>query len=219
MSGFFSNGVDLDNLFSPYRSGTKAGNTGFRRSDGYDLAQLYQPRGSTTKRANVGFRLSDGRDLSELFEAKGAALVALAFNGNSYTAAGRPRNNNTVAEAELQLIFKADGNWEIVRYVSQTTGAQSLANGSWRNAGGSSGEYKVQFIVSTGGEFPGSLGLNNQASSAQPLGSQRMCAVSIGGGDRVPRSAWADVTARLTGPQGQTVDSKLRFTVSAVAEL
>lgn len=70
---FAANGVDFDDLFDPYVTGTVPADTGYKMPGGADLAGRYAPLSFGTKRADVGYSV-DGEDVTNLWAAKGTAL-------------------------------------------------------------------------------------------------------------------------------------------------
>lgn len=71
-TGYKSGGVDFDNLFDPYVTGTPPAATGYLVA-GVDLAGRYAPLVYGTQRANVGYRILGGADVATLWAAKGTA--------------------------------------------------------------------------------------------------------------------------------------------------
>lgn len=71
-SGYKSGGVDFDDLFDPYVTGTPPAATGYRVA-GVDLAGRYAPLVYGTQRADVGYRIAGGADVATLWAAKGTA--------------------------------------------------------------------------------------------------------------------------------------------------
>lgn len=72
-SGFRSGGVDFDDLFDPYVTGTPPAATGYRIAGVGDLAGRYAPLIYGTQRADVGYRIAGGDDVATLWAAKGTA--------------------------------------------------------------------------------------------------------------------------------------------------
>lgn len=71
-TGYKSGGIDFDDLFDPYVTGTPPAATGYRVA-GVDLAGRYAPLVYGTQRADVGYRIAGGADVATLWAAKGTA--------------------------------------------------------------------------------------------------------------------------------------------------
>ena len=76
------NGVDLDQIFDPYVSGTKPAPTKYT-VNGVDLKDIFAPRHLGTS-APVTKYTVNGVDLNQIFAAKGSVNYALPINGGSY---------------------------------------------------------------------------------------------------------------------------------------
>ena len=78
------NGVDLDNWFDPYISGTQPAATGYQVA-GVDLNQRYAPLYLGVQAALTGYAVN-GADLNTLFAKIGTAQYLLPINGVKYSA-------------------------------------------------------------------------------------------------------------------------------------
>lgn len=83
-SGRSVNGVDLDNWFDPYISGTQPAATGYQVA-GVDLNQRYAPLYLGVQAALTGYAVN-GADLNTLFAKIGTAQYLLPINGVKYSA-------------------------------------------------------------------------------------------------------------------------------------
>jgi hypothetical protein len=110
-----SKGVDLDNIFDPYVTGTSPGLTG-EQSAGTDIHTRYAPLVYGTAAAATGISCKVGGagsfvDLNTLFAAKGTANYALPINGQTYTS-----NVSIVsgtASATINFAITSGSNWAI----------------------------------------------------------------------------------------------------------
>jgi hypothetical protein len=79
-TGYKSGGIDFDDLFDPYVTGTPPAATGYRVA-GVDLAGRYAPLVFGTQRADIGYRIAGGADVATLWAAKGTARYVSANCG------------------------------------------------------------------------------------------------------------------------------------------
>lgn len=84
-SGIASKGVDLDDVFDPWQTGTsKARTTGISVA-GSDINNRFAPLVYGTSAPATGIQ-SQGADLNTLFAAKGTAKYSIPIDGQRYTA-------------------------------------------------------------------------------------------------------------------------------------
>lgn len=177
VTGFHSANIDFDDLFEPYVSGNRSPLSGYRIGN-VDLNQRFQALGGASKRADVGYS-AGGVDLANFWLPKGSSGGALGFNGKAYAATAQsPTGASAAPNSRLSLNINADGSWQIVRTVSNSTGGNgttTVESGTWLPAGQSSGEWVVQFSVnsSTGGGV-----VTNGAPTPQPCNVSRSIALS-----------------------------------------
>lgn len=148
-----SSAVDLDSLFMPYQSGTKAGTTGFRRSDGVDLCDIYQPYTLGAQQAACGFRNSGGTDMSSLFQHIGVPLFTVSVLDYS-------RSWSRSSPVTIGVYLNNDGS------VSITATGTSTNTSSWGTpTGGTPGTGYWAYIDawSDAGDFGQALGGNLNA--------------------------------------------------------
>lgn len=80
-SGYRVAGVDLDDLFDPYVTGTSPAPTGYRVA-GVDIATRYAPLTyGTIRPTDTGYRIAGGADIRTLFAAAGTAAYVSATAG------------------------------------------------------------------------------------------------------------------------------------------
>lgn len=147
-SGFTTGGVDLDDVFDPYLSGTKPAVTGYTVG-GQDLADRYQPIGAATPAADTGYTTA-GVDLSQLFAPLGAGGGVDAtpdWDGVTRTNFSYGLSENS---ARLRLNFAPNGSVGI--FASDFTGGtwsmeSSGFDGSWflPEQAGAGDDYEIRF--------------------------------------------------------------------------
>lgn len=176
MSGYFWNNINFDELFDPYVQGGQARTSGYAvNGNGPDLSTRYAPLAVGQKRADVGY-LSGGVDVSNLWAAKGTATYSLGFNGGYYARSALALTNQQgTVSASVGLIINSDGTW-LITSSSTRDGTRTEASGTWLPAGGSVGDYEVQFGVATSQGGGGSV--SNSAPSYQNLGASRSVGIS-----------------------------------------
>ena len=150
-SGYRSGGIDFDDLFDPYVSGTKSIVTG-RRVNGVDLRERYAPLSVGSKRADVGYRVN-GVDVSNLWAAKGTASYWISgLGGKALRAVDTAVTNQEWLYASVSVSLQPNGTWT----VSGGTYAGAVAqpnptSGTWLTFGGSAADYDVRITVSATG--------------------------------------------------------------------
>lgn len=176
MSGYFSGNSNFDDLFDFYVQGGQAPACGFSTADGRDLSARYAPLAVGQKRADVGFSGLQGYDVSNLWAAKGTATYSLGFNGGNYARSALALTNQQgTVSANVGLSINSDGTW-VITSSSTREGGRTEASGTWLPAGGSVGDYEVQFGVATSQGGGGSV--SNSAPSYQNLGAPRGVGIS-----------------------------------------
>lgn len=106
-TGFLiSTGVDLDDVFDPYVTGTSPSATGFQLSSGTDINTRYAPIVFGSAAPATGFQLSSGADLNTLFAAKNTA----AYWPNILPWVNTFSENVNTPPASVTLNFRPDGN-------------------------------------------------------------------------------------------------------------
>lgn len=128
------NGVDLDQIFDPYVSGTKPAATHYT-VNGVDLRDIFAPRYLGTS-APVTHYTVNGVDLNQIFAAKGSITYSLPINGNSYT---RSRGRGT---ATLLFNMLSSGAYSIT-----DDRGTVLDSGTWLPAGESASNYGCVFAT------------------------------------------------------------------------
>lgn len=96
-SGYDVNGIDLDNIFAPYASGTKPPATGYDVG-GVDLNQRYDPISQGSAAQATGYKIAGGADLNTLFAAISTTTVTVTTqpaNVSGSAAAGDPSGTVT----------------------------------------------------------------------------------------------------------------------------
>lgn len=174
-SGYRSGGVDFDDLFDPYVSGTKSIITG-RRVNGVDLRDRYAPLSVGSKRANVGHRVG-GVDVSNLWAAKGTAQYSIAgLQGKVLSAVGSALTSGTSASAVVSVSIRNDGTWSV-------SGGNNLGNvpqssptsGTWVRPGASPADFDFRLRVTSTGDATAT----NSASEWRRANSGGAAAASI----------------------------------------
>ena len=163
-SGFRYFGVDFDDLFDPYVTGTPPAATGFRTVGGVDTAGRYAPLVFGTQRANVEYTIAGGADLATLWAAKGTASYVSLTAGlpdEVYVFVGSS-SAPVVAVASFSLARNGTTSWT------------PSGSGAWYPGApaGIGDGYDVEFIISggAGGTLSGSvLGTRLPLSSARGL--------------------------------------------------
>lgn len=149
-SGYRSGGVDFDDLFDPYVTGTPPAETGFRVA-GVDTAGRYAPLVYGTQRADVGYRIAGGADVATLWAAKGTASYVAADAGlPALIALIRTSTSAVTATVSFSLLRNGTTSWD----------PPAGSTGAWYPSGASGvgDSYEVIFDVlsGTGGSLTGS---------------------------------------------------------------
>lgn len=166
-------GVDFDDLFDPDTQGNGPVASLYRRPDGQPLRYAHVQYGA--RRSDVG-RRQGGADLASLWAAKGTATYALGFNGGNYARSALALTNQQgTVSASVGLTLNNNGTW-VITSSSTRDGGRTEASGTWLPAGGSVGDYEVQFGVATSQGGGGSV--SNSAPSYQNLGASRSVGIS-----------------------------------------
>lgn len=148
------NGVDLDQIFDPYMSGTKPAPTKYT-VNGVDLKDIFAPRYLGAS-APVTKYTVNGVDLNQIFAAKGSVNYNLPINDTSYFA------NQSGVNGSAKLIFNmfSSGSYSIVRSIRGVT--TTLASGPWLPSGDSVANYTCYFsAVQSGVTLIGDADFNN----------------------------------------------------------
>lgn len=173
-SGYRSGGVDFDDLFDPYVTGTKPAPTG-RRVDGVDLSERYAPIMYGSKRADVGYRV-DGVDVSNLWAAKGtASYFPTTINAYSESFTGQSRN------AASRIWARPSG----VIQVQNTATTSSAGAGEYPMPGAASDyQFRISGTVN---------GIRNSGASASITGKGGVSyTAAIGGSAGSLDTSWQD---------------------------
>lgn len=96
-SGYEVNGLDLDDIFAPYSTGTKPAATGYEVS-GVDLSQRYDPISQGSAALSTGYKIAGGADLNTLFAALNTTGVTVGTqpgNVSGSSSAGDPSGTVT----------------------------------------------------------------------------------------------------------------------------
>jgi hypothetical protein len=130
-TGIQSKGVDLDNIFDPYVTGTSPGLTGVQTA-GIDVHTRYAPLVYGTAAAATGILCKVGGagsfvDLNTLFAAKGTANYALPINGQTYTSTGSVIGGGAVlAKLDFEI---GNSGWTLISSGTNAT-TKTLASGA-----------------------------------------------------------------------------------------
>jgi hypothetical protein len=216
-SGIASKGVDLDNTFDAWLSGTsKARATGISVA-GSDLNNRFAPLIYGSSAAATGIQ-SQGADLNTLFAAKGTAKYSLPINGQTYGASENTGASGG-ASATLTVTLHADGTYDVVAFQSKHVPTNTTrASGTWNTFGAPSSGFQVLYTLTTVSE-EGNAGSTNGASTYTTLNTD--VAANVHATATSPSSGSNDITCTLriqirNASSGQVVsDSSLTITAGA----
>lgn len=156
-------GVDLDSIFAPYSSGTKAGLTGFRTGVGQDMRDRFQPYTSGQKAGLTGFRNSSGTDLRDLFQWVNAGSGALPIDGNAYTGSINIVSGQT-GYARVGFRIVSGNTWQV--YSQPNGGTVSVLDSGTIPAGASTVKFTWGTYTVPGGYLDAGGAVTNPAASA-----------------------------------------------------
>lgn len=186
-SGFkIAGGLDLDEVFAPYASGTKPANTGFSVA-GADFKDRFQPGSIPT---DTGFKIAGGADLKTLFAP--LLVVPPEYEGDTFDEV------TTIGAANGFITFglRADGTW-----FAEPGGAGPSWSGNWHGApaAGVGAGFEVRFVP--GAPVRGTSIITNGASSYTSLSTDCaiVLAVSADGEDSVDDFITVAVQIRRAG--------------------
>ena len=171
------NGVDLDNWFDPYISGTQPAATGYKVG-GVDLNTRYAPLYLGIQAALTGYAVN-GADLNTLFAKIGTAQYVLAspgypnLDGSAVGLAG-----STLYTASVGLGLNSDGNWAASSTVTPTWG-------SWYAGAPIAGigdNYFVLYTITGLTNGIAGITITNNASTRTPLSADVGCTISLKAG-------------------------------------
>lgn len=216
-SGIASKGVDLDNIFDPWLSGTsKARATGISVA-GSDLNNRFAPLIYGSSAAATGIQ-SQGDDLNTLFAAKGTAKYSLPINGQTYGASENTGASGG-ASATLTVTLHADGTYDVIAFQSKHVPTNTTrASGTWNTFGAPSSGFQVLYTLTTVSE-EGNAGSTNGAPTYTTLNTDISAKVQANAAS--PSSGSNDITCTLriqirNASSGQVVsDSSLTITAGA----
>lgn len=145
-----ADGTDLESVFAPYTSGTKAAVTGYKNSAGTDLSDLFAPVSAGSPAAATGFKISGGTDLGNVFAAAGSiASVSISdqtiSNSSTGTAtaayylrsSGQAQKSRDVGSTLMNI----SGEWLVAGSASQFEARATLQSGSNPTSGNSLGVW------------------------------------------------------------------------------
>lgn len=143
-------GVDFDDLFDFYSTGTPVGAIGFRDAAGVDIGPRYAPISFGSKGPDVGYRVSSGVDVSNLWAAKGTASYSIpGFNGRTFGVFYTALTNQPQVGATTSFALLNNGQWQF-----STTPASSIApptSGAWLTSGSVADYQALIEVVSSSG--------------------------------------------------------------------
>lgn len=184
-SGYKSGGVDFDDLFDPYVTGTPPAATGYRVA-GVDLAGRYAPLVYGTQRADVGYRIAGGADVATLWAAKGTAHYVDANAGLPAEVAIYVAGSSgpLTATASFNLFRNGTTTWD-------PSGASA-----WYPSGaaGIGDSYEVMFEVLSG--FGGTLS-GSTLSTWLALSSTRGLSLAVSRSTSGTTTATRDIRTRI----------------------
>lgn len=135
-------GLDLDDVFAAYVSGTKPANTGFTVA-GADIKDRFQPYVSGDKAAITNYKVGgvDLRDIFSIYGPSGLVALGLADEYESFHA-----GSGASVIVKVTLTIKSDGTWLVTKLgIASLTG--SPTSGDWHSvpASGVGAGYEVRF--------------------------------------------------------------------------
>ena len=168
-SGFRYFGVDFDDLFDPYVTGTPPTATGFRTVGGVDTAGRYAPLIFGTQRADVDYQIASPADVATLWAAKGTASYVSSTAGlpdEVYVFVGSS-NAPVTAVASFSLARNGTTSWS------------GGGSGAWYPSApaGIGDGYDVEFTIS-GGVGGGTLS-GSALNTRLPLSSARGLTLTV----------------------------------------
>lgn len=186
-SGYRSAGVDFDDLFDPYVTGTPPAATGYRIAGVGDLAGRYAPLIFGTQRADVGYRIAGGADVATLWAAKGTATYVSSTAGlpESISSFANSTSGPVTAVATFSMARDGSTSWSppgtsSAWYPMAPAGIGDLYDVEFTNLGG------------VGGVLTGSaLGVRHPLSS--PRGLTLMTTRTTAGSSNGTRSIRVDI--------------------------
>lgn len=213
-SGIQSKGVDLDNIFAAYVSGTHPPATGIK-VNGVDIANRYQPLPGTTAPA-TGIKVN-GADLNTLFST--TAVTSLPINGQTYGAAENTGPTGG-ASATLTVTLHADGTYDVIAFQSKHVPSNTTrASGTWNTFGSASSNFQVLYTLTTTSE-EGNAGSSNGAPTYTTLNTD--VAANVHATATSPSSGSNDITCTLRiqirNASSGVVVSDSTLTISAGAD-
>ena len=125
LTNYKVNGVDLDQIFDPYVSGTKPAATGYK-VNGVDLRDIFAPRYLGTTAAITHYTVN-GVDLNQIFAAKGSVVYSLPINGQTFISAVNITSGSASASIGFRIV--SGNTWQVYKYNSLTS-TSVLASGA-----------------------------------------------------------------------------------------
>lgn len=177
-SGILSNGVDLDNIFSLYASGTQPGATGILIA-GADINTRYQPlsAGNPVSATDI---FSNSADLNTIFGTvtSGGVVINPGYTTLGATASISHGSGNATATASFELF--SNGTYSLTEH----GGGSQTGNWFTPTTAGIGSTYKVQWTFTQGSHGAGSVGSSNPAPTPTSLSSDQTftCFLTYGAG-------------------------------------
>ena len=164
------NGVDLDNWFDPYVSGTQPAATGYQVA-GVDLNQRYAPLYLGVQAALTGYAVN-GADLNTLFAKKGSAQYLLPINGVKYSAVCQIPAGTT-GSSTVSFGFSSATEYFI------ETGSTSTSTASYSFAV-PAGMTQVKLTITYSAGTQTGVTVSNNASTLTPISTSVAAYVELG---------------------------------------
>lgn len=189
-----SAGVDFDDLFDPYVTGTKPAATSLQTSDGVDLRDRYAPLAFGSKGPDVGIQNIVGVDVSNLWAGKGTAQYAISgLHGKALQAEGQAPTSGVNALAVVSVSLSNDGSWLVTGSNHFGSVAQPQpVSGSWLRPGTVPADYDFRMRVTSTGDATAT----NSASTWRQASTGGAATASIS--VSVPGASTARLTAAMT---------------------
>lgn len=188
-SGYKVNGVDLDDIFEPYSTGTKAAPTGYAVA-GQDLRDRYAPLYLGSAAGPTGHTVQ-GADLNTIFAAKGSVSSPIAgFNGKQLVAGDAALTGQQWVTAQAGFALNSDGSWTVFGGGSKGPQPQDPpTSGTWLVYGGTAADYEALFEFTVAGASADEQ-INNGAPTWTSLHQSR------GGSITLPQAPGANADYR-----------------------
>lgn len=183
MSGYFVNGVNLDDIFDPYVQGDKPSGTGYS-TGGQDFRDRYAPIEYGQQAALTGYTVG-GLDLNSIFAAAGtASYVTPQWAGTENFVISVNTSSTGGCSAQVEFYLYSNGGYNIFPTGVATSGLGQSSDsqaGNWiLNPDPSIGaEYEARVTLTDIAPPTGSVTTQNQMSTWVSLSTTRRVLLSV----------------------------------------